>query len=94
MTCLPVHRGDSSSDWELLGEAAAEIARYKAQQQADSNRGNSSIGGGDGGGWSSKKSVALLRQLLCFLRDFPSWLQYRFVTFKLHADSWQTAHCS
>lgn len=67
-----MHRGPSGTDWDLLGEAAAEIARYKIQQQANSR---SKSSGGDG--WSGRKGVAMLRQWLRFLTDFPSWLQYR-----------------
>lgn len=76
-TAVLVRRGDSSTDWDLLGEAAAEIARYKIQQQAD--RSSSSRGGGDGGtGWSSRRIVRLVRQTVGWARDFPGWLLYRF----------------
>lgn len=67
-----MHRGASSTDWDLLGEAAAEIARYKIQQQV-----NSSSKSSGGNGWSGRKGAAMLRQWLLFLTDFPSWLQYR-----------------
>jgi len=75
---------DSVPDWQMLGEAAAEIARFKGQQQSlhTSQPSNSTTGGS-----GSTSRPASLRQLKRSIRraikrveDLPGWLLYRYMS--------------
>eukprot|EP00775_Hariotina_reticulata_P003585 gene3585-3850_t len=87
---LPTHNTskESGPDWQILGEAAAEIARFKGQQQTLNNSQPTSSTPG-GGGTSSTSRPALQRQMKRNLRrlmkrvaDLPGWLLYRYYNWR------------
>jgi len=71
---------DSATDWQLLGEAAADIARFKTQRQAkaaSSGASSSSSSSNSSGGAGSSSLLRLQRKWMRQLRDVPGWLLYR-----------------
>lgn len=63
----------------MLGEAAADIARYKGAQQSSSSKlgGGGSNGGDSSSGSLQRQAKRAIRRWQRRLRDLPGWLLYR-----------------
>ncbi|WIA42759.1 hypothetical protein OEZ86_008702 [Tetradesmus obliquus] len=64
------------TDWKLLNEAAADVARFKVQQLKSGSSGGSSSSSSKSGSKRSKKRWA--RQL----QELPGWLLYRYYNWR------------